>query len=105
VLDEEKIAFHLNCSRFTDVQLIELGRRWQIEAGLVNTGASVAIEGVLVESQGSKQKVELKATKLTLVSGFTFLSWSMHVHLTLSCLASLGSFRVQYLLWLLRLLL
>ncbi|KAG0612212.1 hypothetical protein M758_6G010500 [Ceratodon purpureus] len=41
----------------------------KIEAGLVNTGASVAIEGVLVESQGSKQKVELKATKLTLVGG------------------------------------
>lgn len=43
------------------------GRWWQIEAGLVNTGASVAIEGVLVESQGSKQKVELKASKITLV--------------------------------------
>lgn len=34
---------------------------------MVNTGASVAIEGVLVESQGSKQKVELKASKITLV--------------------------------------
>lgn len=50
-----------------------MGRRWQIEAGLVSTGASVAIEGVLVESQGAKQKVELKATKLTLVSGTVLL--------------------------------
>lgn len=40
-----------------------------IEAGSVSTGASVAIEGQLVESQGSKQKVELKASKLQLIGG------------------------------------
>lgn len=40
-----------------------------IEAGSVATGASVAIEGHLVESQGSKQKVELKASKLLLIGG------------------------------------
>ncbi|MCO5568277.1 hypothetical protein L7F22_021974 [Adiantum nelumboides] len=40
-----------------------------IEAGSISTGASVAIEGQLVESQGSKQKVELKASKLQLIGG------------------------------------
>ncbi|KAL2621043.1 hypothetical protein R1flu_001248 [Riccia fluitans] len=40
-----------------------------IESGLVTTGASVAIEGELIESQGAKQKVELKATKVTLIGG------------------------------------
>jgi hypothetical protein len=39
----------------------------EVEAGRVTTGASVSIEGVLVESQGSKQKVELQASKLLLV--------------------------------------
>ncbi|KAI5083244.1 hypothetical protein GOP47_0002987 [Adiantum capillus-veneris] len=40
-----------------------------IEAGSISTGASVAINGHLVESQGSKQKVELKASKLQLIGG------------------------------------
>ncbi|KAL3499606.1 hypothetical protein ACH5RR_038699 [Cinchona calisaya] len=39
----------------------------QIESGLILTGASVWIQGVLVKSQGSKQKVELKVEKLVLV--------------------------------------
>ncbi|CAM9002433.1 unnamed protein product [Rhodiola kirilowii] len=38
----------------------------QVEAGLVLTGASVSIQGTVVESQGSKQKVELKADKIVL---------------------------------------
>lgn len=38
-----------------------------VEAGLVTTGSSVAIDGLVVESQGSKQKIELKATKLHLI--------------------------------------
>ncbi|CAM6128902.1 unnamed protein product [Calypogeia fissa] len=40
-----------------------------IESGLVTTGASVAVEGELIASVGSKQKVELKATKVTLIGG------------------------------------
>ncbi|XP_068649508.1 asparagine--tRNA ligase, chloroplastic/mitochondrial-like [Aristolochia californica] len=39
----------------------------QIESGLVTTGASVCIEGSLVRSQGSKQKVEVKAAKVVTV--------------------------------------
>lgn len=45
----------------------------------------MAIEGVLVESQGAKQKVELKATKLTLVSGLFYFHVVYSVCLTLSC--------------------
>jgi asparaginyl-tRNA synthetase len=48
---------------------------WQVEAGRVTTGASVSIEGVLVESQGSKQKVELQASKLLLVRKAFMYSW------------------------------
>lgn len=40
----------------------------QIQDGTVATGAAVAVEGELVESLGGKQKVELKATKLIVVS-------------------------------------
>ncbi|KAK6935177.1 Aminoacyl-tRNA synthetase, class II (D/K/N) [Dillenia turbinata] len=36
----------------------------QVEAGLITTGASIHVQGVLVESQGSKQKVELKIEKI-----------------------------------------
>uniref|UniRef100_A0A166FDK8 Aminoacyl-transfer RNA synthetases class-II family profile domain-containing protein n=1 Tax=Daucus carota subsp. sativus TaxID=79200 RepID=A0A166FDK8_DAUCS len=39
----------------------------QVENGLTTTGASVCVEGILVASQGSKQKVELKVEKLTTV--------------------------------------
>ncbi|GAQ84976.1 Aspartyl/Asparaginyl-tRNA synthetase class IIb [Klebsormidium nitens] len=39
----------------------------KIQDGTVATGAAVAVEGELVESLGGKQKVELKATKLTVV--------------------------------------
>ncbi|KAK4858289.1 hypothetical protein QYF36_013912 [Acer negundo] len=39
----------------------------QIESGLITTGASIWIQGTLVESQGSKQKVELKADKIVMV--------------------------------------
>uniref|UniRef100_A0A7N0U083 asparagine--tRNA ligase n=1 Tax=Kalanchoe fedtschenkoi TaxID=63787 RepID=A0A7N0U083_KALFE len=38
----------------------------QVEAGLVLTGASISVQGIVVESQGSKQKVELKADKIVL---------------------------------------
>ena len=48
----------------------------------------MAIEGVLVESQGSKQKVELKATKLTLVSDL--VSCYVESHHVLSCLNENG---------------
>jgi aspartyl/asparaginyl-tRNA synthetase len=40
----------------------------QIQDGTVATGAAVAVEGELVESLGGKQKVELRATKVMVVS-------------------------------------
>lgn len=39
----------------------------QVESGLVTTGASIWVQGVVVASQGSKQKVELKVEKLVVV--------------------------------------
>ncbi|KAL6566681.1 hypothetical protein OROMI_015085 [Orobanche minor] len=36
----------------------------QVESGLISTGASVWIQGTIVASQGSKQKIELKVDKL-----------------------------------------
>ncbi|KAL3018992.1 hypothetical protein AAZX31_05G057600 [Glycine max] len=39
----------------------------QVESGLVTTGASVWVQGVVVKSQGSKQKVELKVNKIVLI--------------------------------------
>ncbi|KAL3743280.1 hypothetical protein ACJRO7_018564 [Eucalyptus globulus] len=39
----------------------------QVESGSVSTGASIWIQGILVASQGSKQKVELKVKKIMLV--------------------------------------
>ncbi|KAH0689856.1 hypothetical protein KY289_017214 [Solanum tuberosum] len=39
----------------------------QVENGLISTGASVWIEGTVVSSQGSKQKIELKVQKLVVI--------------------------------------
>ncbi|XP_041994018.1 asparagine--tRNA ligase, chloroplastic/mitochondrial-like isoform X3 [Salvia splendens] len=39
----------------------------QVESGVISTGASVWIQGTVVASQGSKQKVELKVDKLVTV--------------------------------------
>ncbi|MED6215756.1 hypothetical protein PIB30_001377 [Stylosanthes scabra] len=39
----------------------------QVESGAITTGASLWVQGVVVESQGSKQKVELKVNKIVLV--------------------------------------
>ncbi|XP_030469380.2 asparagine--tRNA ligase, chloroplastic/mitochondrial isoform X1 [Syzygium oleosum] len=39
----------------------------QVESSLVSTGASIWIQGILVASQGSKQKVELKVKKIMLL--------------------------------------
>ncbi|KAF7810098.1 asparagine--tRNA ligase, chloroplastic/mitochondrial [Senna tora] len=39
----------------------------QVETGLITTGASIWVQGVVVKSQGSKQKVELKVKKIVLV--------------------------------------
>ncbi|KAF8412424.1 hypothetical protein HHK36_000388 [Tetracentron sinense] len=39
----------------------------QVESGFITTGASVWIQGTLVSSQGSKQKVELKVEKVEMV--------------------------------------
>ncbi|XP_015070466.1 asparagine--tRNA ligase, chloroplastic/mitochondrial [Solanum pennellii] len=39
----------------------------QVENGLISTGASLWIEGTVVSSQGSKQKIELKVQKLVVV--------------------------------------
>ncbi|KAI4327125.1 hypothetical protein L6164_019624 [Bauhinia variegata] len=38
-----------------------------VESGLITTGASIWVQGILVKSQGSKQKVELKVKKIVLV--------------------------------------
>ncbi|KAK3008436.1 hypothetical protein RJ639_014434 [Escallonia herrerae] len=39
----------------------------QVEGGTITTGASVSVQGTLITSQGSKQKVELKVEKLVMV--------------------------------------
>ncbi|XP_022739147.1 asparagine--tRNA ligase, chloroplastic/mitochondrial-like [Durio zibethinus] len=39
----------------------------QVESGLIATGASIWVQGILVASQGSKQKVELKVDKVVVV--------------------------------------
>ncbi|EPS73970.1 hypothetical protein M569_00785, partial [Genlisea aurea] len=39
----------------------------QVESGLISTGASVSVQGSIVASQGSKQKVELKVEKLVMI--------------------------------------
>lgn len=39
----------------------------QVESGLIATGASIWVKGILVASQGSKQKVELQIEKLEMV--------------------------------------
>ncbi|KAJ0048793.1 hypothetical protein Pint_15867 [Pistacia integerrima] len=39
----------------------------QVESGLITTGASIWIQGTVVASQGSKQKVELKVEKIVVV--------------------------------------
>ncbi|CAL0331151.1 unnamed protein product [Lupinus luteus] len=39
----------------------------QVESGLITTGASIWVQGIVVESKGSKQKVELKVNKIVLV--------------------------------------
>ncbi|XP_031502304.1 asparagine--tRNA ligase, chloroplastic/mitochondrial [Nymphaea colorata] len=53
---------NMQCVINSDVQGYD-----QTISGFVTTGASVWVEGVLVESQGSKQKVELKVEKLDTV--------------------------------------
>ncbi|XP_062074745.1 asparagine--tRNA ligase, chloroplastic/mitochondrial [Humulus lupulus] len=39
----------------------------QVESGSVTTGASIWVQGIVVKSQGSKQKVELKVNKIVVV--------------------------------------
>ncbi|KAI3846152.1 hypothetical protein MKW92_033278 [Papaver armeniacum] len=39
----------------------------QLESGFIMTGASVSVEGVIVASQGSKQKIELKVAKVNTI--------------------------------------
>ncbi|CAN8324933.1 unnamed protein product [Cochlearia groenlandica] len=39
----------------------------QVESGSILTGASVSVQGILVSSQGAKQKVELKVEKIVVV--------------------------------------
>ena len=41
----------------------------QITEGSVTTGAAVAVKGEVVASQGKGQKVEIRATEITLVGG------------------------------------
>ncbi|KAG6418771.1 hypothetical protein SASPL_120976 [Salvia splendens] len=51
---------HIGKEKFPDVP-------WKVESGVISTGASVWIQGTVVSSQGSKQKVELKVDKLVTV--------------------------------------
>ncbi|KAL5064297.1 hypothetical protein RYX36_026034 [Vicia faba] len=39
----------------------------QVESGLITTGASVWVQGLVVKSQGAKQKLELKLNKIVVV--------------------------------------
>lgn len=39
----------------------------QVESGVISTGASILVQGIVVNSQGTKQKVELKIEKLVVV--------------------------------------
>ncbi|GJS50729.1 asparagine--tRNA ligase, chloroplastic/mitochondrial [Tanacetum coccineum] len=39
----------------------------QVEGGLITTGASICVQGVVVPSPGKKQKIELKTQKLVMV--------------------------------------
>ncbi|KAL7167236.1 hypothetical protein ACSBR2_037828 [Camellia fascicularis] len=39
----------------------------QVESGLITTGASIWVQGIVVASQGSKQKAELKLEKLLMI--------------------------------------
>ncbi|XP_057872736.2 asparagine--tRNA ligase, chloroplastic/mitochondrial isoform X2 [Cryptomeria japonica] len=54
---------NLQCVTASDVEGFD-----KVHSGLITTGTSVLIDGVLVASEGSKQKIELKATKLVLVA-------------------------------------
>ncbi|GLJ11644.1 hypothetical protein SUGI_0173520 [Cryptomeria japonica] len=53
---------NLQCVTASDVEGFD-----KVHSGLITTGTSVLIDGVLVASEGSKQKIELKATKLVLI--------------------------------------
>lgn len=45
----------------------------KVEIADITTGASVLVEGIVVSSQGAKQKVELKVARLNVVCGFISL--------------------------------
>lgn len=53
---------NLQCVMGSDIEGYD-----KVESGLITTGASIFIDGVLVASTGSKQKVELRTTKLVLI--------------------------------------
>jgi len=40
---------------------------YQVEAGFISTGASICVQGTVLSSQGSKQKIELKVEKIVTV--------------------------------------
>lgn len=49
----------------------------------VTTGASVLVEGVVASSEGGKQKVELKVSKITVVIISFFVTFLAHALLCL----------------------
>ncbi|KAK6137712.1 hypothetical protein DH2020_028547 [Rehmannia glutinosa] len=51
----------------------------QVESGLISTGASVWMQGIIVASQGTKQKVELKVDKLVVMRMVLSSRSSVHV--------------------------
>ncbi|KAK1306605.1 hypothetical protein QJS10_CPA10g00886 [Acorus calamus] len=62
VVNDGSCLSNMQCVLNSDVEGYD-----QVEAGCITSGASVMVEGILVNSQGTKQKVELKVEKLVLV--------------------------------------
>ncbi|KAK9143018.1 hypothetical protein Syun_012418 [Stephania yunnanensis] len=53
---------NMQCVMSTDAEGYD-----QVESGMIATGASVCVQGTILGSQGSKQKVELKVSKVNMV--------------------------------------
>eukprot|EP00252_Welwitschia_mirabilis_P004056 TRINITY_DN1421_c0_g1_i1.p1 TRINITY_DN1421_c0_g1~~TRINITY_DN1421_c0_g1_i1.p1 ORF type:complete len:566 (+),score=98.63 TRINITY_DN1421_c0_g1_i1:243-1940(+) len=49
----------------------------KVESGLITTGASVLVEGILASSEGTKQRLELKVTKIILIGGSDSATYPM----------------------------
>lgn len=63
---------NLQCVMGSDIEGYD-----KVESGLITTGASIFIDGVLVASAGSKQKVELRTMKLILIGSCDAATFSV----------------------------